>query len=125
MDRIGHCIGFGITMSGRRRDIITRATRSLERSFASRRSLAETASLLGISDRHLRELFRVHTGRSPAQYVRSLRIDKAKQLLAGGMPVKQVAVEAGFFDQSHLNRHFKHAVGLTPAQYARRFGSKA
>jgi AraC-like DNA-binding protein len=41
----------------------------------------------------------------------------AKQLLARGMSIAQVAAEVGFADQSHLTRKFKSLVGATPRQY--------
>ncbi len=43
---------------------------------------------------------------------------QAKHLLAGGMGPAQVAVSCGLADQSHLTRHFKRLVGVTPGAYA-------
>jgi AraC-like DNA-binding protein len=47
-----------------------------------------------------------------------MRVFRAKQLLAAGVPIAQAAFDTGFTDQSHLNRHFKRLVGITPGQYA-------
>ncbi|NJM42377.1 MAG: AraC family transcriptional regulator [Anaerolineae bacterium] len=39
-------------------------------------------------------------------------------MLSVGNPIAQVALDVGFVDQSHLNKHFKRIVGITPKQYA-------
>ena len=48
-----------------------------------------------------------------------LALRRAKLLLREGLPITQVAVEAGFYDQAHLTRHFKRIVGLPPARYVK------
>ena len=50
-----------------------------------------------------------------------MRVTQAKKLLSMAMPIAEVAVETGFSDQSHLHRHFKRIVGVTPGQYIRGF----
>jgi AraC-like DNA-binding protein len=62
-------------------------------------------------------MFTRHMGLPPHAYRKQQRIHKAKQLLRNRMPISRVAVEAGFADQSHLTRHFKQIVGVTPGQY--------
>jgi AraC-like DNA-binding protein len=49
----------------------------------------------------------------------SRRIDLARGLLLDGMPPSLAAAEAGFYDQSHLTRHFRHVLGTSPGRYAR------
>ena len=49
----------------------------------------------------------------------SRRIDLARRLLLDGMPPSLAAAEAGFYDQSHLSRHFRHVLGTSPGRYAR------
>jgi AraC-like DNA-binding protein len=46
-------------------------------------------------------------------------VHKAKDLLLNGTPIAEAALEAGFFDQSHLNRVFKKFHGVTPGQYSK------
>jgi AraC-like DNA-binding protein len=60
---------------------------------------------------------------SPHQYLTSRRIDLARRLLLDGVPPALAAAEAGFYDQPHLNRHFRHILGTSPGRYARS-GSK-
>ena len=58
-------------------------------------------------------------GISPHQYLTSQRVDLARRLLLDGMPPSLAAAEAGFYDQSHLSRHFKHVLGVGPGRFAR------
>lgn len=48
---------------------------------------------------------------------RVLLIDYARHLLSKRLPISQVGLEAGFFDQSHFTRWFKKILGITPGQY--------
>ena len=57
------------------------------------------------------------TGLTPHQYVIQNRIREAKILLAGSVAIADVAGQTSFYDQSHLNRWFKTAIGITPKQY--------
>jgi len=79
-------------------------------------SLADVAGAAGYSPRHFSRLFRESTGLSPHQYVIRGRVERAKGLLLGGMPAGQAARAGGFHDQSHLTRHFKAVLGVTPGR---------
>jgi AraC-like DNA-binding protein len=81
-------------------------------------SLEELAQLTHLSRAYLIRSFRHTVGIPPYTYLLQLRIERAKQLLAEGLPIAYVAQEVGFTDQSHLARHFKSITGLTPRQYA-------
>ncbi len=93
------------------------AKRLIDLSFTGCVSLDQLAKTLEISPRTLRDLFKQALGVSPIQYLTSLRIAEAKRLIDLGRPIKQIPAEVGFFDQSHLTRHFKRATGKTPAEY--------
>jgi len=80
-------------------------------------TLEELAKAAGLSRYHLLREFRRTFGLTPHVYHRSLRIDRAKRLLAGGWPISRVVTATGFSDQSHLNRRFRQLVGVTPGQY--------
>ena len=83
------------------------------------RDCAELAECLGLSPWRLSRLFRRAVGLTMPEYRLHLRLRAAKKLLAQGAAPAYAALEAGFFDQSHLNREFRRRVGLTPAGYAR------
>lgn len=61
--------------------------------------------------------FKRATGLPPHAYRMNCRIELARQLLQQGMAVAQVALECGFFDQSHFHRHFKAMTTVTPKEY--------
>ena len=66
--------------------------------------------------------FRRHLDTTPADYLRHLRVDEARQLLLDTeRPVADIALETGFTDQSHLTRVFRRSLGETPAALRRRF----
>lgn len=79
--------------------------------------------LSGLSERSFHRRFKHATGLSPMGYVQTLRLEEAKQLLETTTePVDQIAVAVGYEDASFFGRLFRRKVGLTPAQYRRRFG---
>jgi AraC-like DNA-binding protein len=61
-----------------------------------------------------------HIGISPHRYICQLRVQRAQALMRNGIPPATAASEAGFYDQSHLSRHFKSMCGMTPGQYLAR-----
>ena len=80
-------------------------------------SLDELEHVCGYRRRQLCRDFRSVTGTSPYRYLIMRRLDKARQLIIDGQPLSLVAVETNFSDQSHFNRHFKKAFGLTPKRW--------
>jgi transcriptional regulator GlxA family with amidase domain len=63
--------------------------------------------------------FQRQVGMPPHRFRAHLRVARARELLATGLECTKVAHEAGFCDQSHLNRAFKEHTGTTPGAYAR------
>ena len=82
-------------------------------------TLDEAAKLLHAHPTHLVRAFSTAFGIAPHQYLTARRVDRARRLLLDGMPLGETATAAGFFDQPHLNRHFKRVVGTTPGRFAR------
>ena len=81
--------------------------------------LTEAATLLGAHPTHLVRAFGQEYGIAPHQYLTGRRLDRARRLLLDGRRPADAATEVGFYDQAHLNRHFKRLLGTTPAAYAR------
>jgi AraC family transcriptional regulator len=71
----------------------------------------------GVHPVHLSRTFRRVHGCTIGEYVRGLRIERAMELLRGHDPIGEVAIEAGFSDQSHLCRELKRAIGVTPRAF--------
>jgi AraC family transcriptional regulator len=44
------------------------------------------------------------------------RVERAKTLLGEGMPISQTALETGFAHQSHLARHMRRLLGVSPSE---------
>jgi AraC-like DNA-binding protein len=64
--------------------------------------------------------FRDHLGCTVGDYVRGLRIDRVRELpMATSIPRSEVAMLAGFFDQSHMTRVVKRSLGVAPAMLRR------
>ena len=84
-------------------------------------TLAALAGRAGLSPRHLARLFRSEVGLTVAAWVEKARIDKARDLLEAGERPKQVAASCGFGDVDTFRRAFSRQLGVTPADYRRRF----
>lgn len=73
------------------------------------------ASVCSLSPAYFRRAFSMTFGVTPAAYVRNARVEHAATLLTStDMPLRDVAVESGFFDQAHLSNVFQRIHGDTP-----------
>ncbi len=78
----------------------------------------------GLPERSFVRRFVKATGMPPLEYVHSLRLEEAKQMLeTEDLPVEAIANEVGYEDASFFGRLFRRKIGLTPAHYRRRFSS--
>ena len=81
-------------------------------------SVDELASELALSRRHLSRKFQSIVGLSPGEFVRSVRLKRAAQLLKDSQyNVSEIADMVGFNTIKYFNRHFKTEFGKTPTQY--------
>lgn len=88
---------------------------------AERPSLAAIAAAAGVHPSTLVRMFRAHLGCSPGEYVRNTRLDLAKSaLLTTDRAIADIALEAGFYDQSHFTAAFRRYTGMTPARFRAR-----
>ncbi|XZG70811.1 AraC family transcriptional regulator [Chitinibacteraceae bacterium HSL-7] len=81
--------------------------------------LDELAAEVGVSRYHLVRRFKAWCGLTPHAYLLDCRINEARRLLAGDMPLAQLALELGFADQSHFVHAFRQRVSVTPGDYRR------
>ncbi len=81
--------------------------------------LATLAALTGLSRFQVLRAFKRRYGLPPHTYQLRVRLGKAQEALRRGEAPAMVAAATGFVDQSHLARHFKRALGVTPGQYVR------
>lgn len=80
------------------------------------------ASALCMSQQQLRRKLSAVTGDTPLAYIRALQMRRAQDLLDHNaeVPISDVAMKCGFFDNSHFTRAFKQALGVTPTQYRKK-----
>lgn len=81
-------------------------------------NLAEIASAAFLSEFHFARLFKKITGATPHAYLASLRIEKARRLLAEtDLPITEVGAQVGYTSQSHFTKIFREATGSTPRAF--------
>ncbi|MEW6130407.1 MAG: AraC family transcriptional regulator [Acidobacteriota bacterium] len=94
----------------------------LHEHFTEHLSLREQAEVVGVHPVHLAREFRRFYHCTVGDYVRRLRIEFACEKLAkSDAPLSEIALAAGFFDQSHFTRTFKQYTGNTPQHYRASF----
>jgi AraC family transcriptional regulator len=81
-------------------------------------SLEILATELNLSVYYFCELFARSMGMPPYKYILQQRVERAKQLLSNSQrSLSDIALDCGFANQSHLNRHFTKAAGISPKKY--------
>jgi AraC-like DNA-binding protein len=108
---------------GREAAPIRRARQHADESYMQDLTLDDLAATAGLSRFYFLRAFRREVGVTPHAYLTGRRIAAAKVLLDGDVPLSEVALACGFYDQSHFTRSFKGCTGVTPGQYRR--GSRA
>lgn len=92
-----------------------RVTDYISDNLARDLTLSEIASVAHMSPFHFSRMFRLSTDLSPHQYVVRRRVERAKELLVlTDLPLHEVARRSGFADQSHLAKHTRRLLGVTP-----------
>lgn len=92
--------------------------------YAEPSPVAAMARLSGLAERSFKRRFQLATGMPPLEYVHTLRLEEAKQMLeSGSLPIEAIANEVGYEDAGFFGRLFRRKVNLTPAQYRKRFGA--
>jgi len=85
-------------------------------------SLQRLSDEIGYSQKHFIDLFREKVGVSPKQYMRIMRFQHAVREIENRRSLhwSEIAVESGYYDQSHFIHDFKAFSGFTPGEYLRR-----
>ena len=87
--------------------------------LAERVTLDDLAQATALSHYAVLRVFRREMGVTPHRYLTQVRVERARHLLLAGLSPAAVAQQVGFADQSHLTRHFRRLVGVTPGVFAR------
>jgi len=81
-------------------------------------SIQALAATAGLSMYHFARAFKQSEGMTPHDYLVQCRVRRARDLLADtDLPLSEIALAAGFADQSHCARRFREHVGVTPSSY--------
>lgn len=90
--------------------------------YAQPNPVARLVERSGLPERTFKRRFRAATGYTPIDYVQTLRIEEAKQLLeATEQAVDDIGVSVGYEDPTFFRRLFKRSTGVTPSRYRQRF----
>jgi AraC family L-rhamnose operon transcriptional activator RhaR len=105
--------------------LVQRMARYLRDNYARGVSIRDVAAQVHLSERHTRRLFHKVMGTSIKDYVMSLRLNAAAQmLLSGSLTIKAVGEATGFTDVQYFTTVFRQHVGLTPAAFRRQRGTR-
>lgn len=78
----------------------------------------ELEAVTGLDRYALSRHFRATYSTSPHRFLLMRRLQRARRMIEAGEALAEIAIAAGFSDQSHFNRHFKKAFGLTPGRWS-------
>jgi AraC-like DNA-binding protein len=107
------------TTGSRRRALCARTF--IRSSLYKRMPLAAIANEMGVSRATLYRDFKSAFGCGPGDYLRQARVEACTAMLRrGSRLITEIATECGFYDQSHFDRCFRVAMGVSPSEYRRR-----
>lgn len=99
-------------------EIIKKAIQYISRHFTENLTLEEVAGHVHLNAAYFSSMFKQSTGSSFKEYLNMVRVEESKRLLANtDYTIVDIAIAAGFEDQSYFSRVFKKYTGLTPRQY--------
>lgn len=99
---------------------VKRACDRLDSDLSGKVALQQLATELGLSVSHFSRAFRISTGLPPHQWLLQQRVKTAKQLMTvRDLPLSEIAISAGFANQSHFTRVFSQMVGVSPGAWRR------
>jgi AraC family transcriptional regulator len=99
---------------------VRQAQEILRAKFAENLSVAALAREVGVSPVHLTKAFRRWAGRSISDEVRGHRLDFAcREMMTAERSLFDIAIAAGYYDQSHFCREFRRHTGMTPSDFRR------
>jgi len=89
----------------------------LESETLGKFSLEKSANRFGLDKYKFLRLFKQETGLTPNHFIILKRVEKCKELLQTQDDLLDIAIQTGFYDVTHLCKHFKKITGITPLAY--------
>lgn len=101
---------------------VRNALNYIEKNFSSDITLEAIADVCYVTKFHLAHKFKKATGKTIGEYIRFLRIEKAKKLLSETeLSVSSVAYECGYNETNYFHRIFRRETGLPPGEYRKKY----
>jgi AraC family transcriptional regulator len=98
--------------------IVRRLREHIDNNIEQRISVEALAKLANLSVCYFVRAFKQSVGMTPHDYLIRRRVERTMELLSGtDMPLSEIALAAGFADQSHCARRFRQHVGMSPRDY--------
>ena len=115
-------------VAGRQHDdaIVAQAQVWAVDNYASSAPVAAMADHCGLTERSLLRRFKRATGQTPADYIQTLRIEEAKQVLeTSTSPIDKVAEDVGYTETSSFRNAFRKRVGMSASAYRKKWSTRA
>jgi AraC-like DNA-binding protein len=114
----GTMVSAGFARGGLAPRVLRRIHEYIDDNIDQRISVGLLAALANLSVCYFVRAFKQSMGVTPHDYLIRRRVERTKQLLSGtDIPLSQIALAAGFADQSHFARRFRQHVGMSPRDY--------
>jgi transcriptional regulator GlxA family with amidase domain len=125
-DRSEGQAAYAVMGQGRRHEdaVIAQCQVWIAEHYQSQNPVSRMVARSGLAERTFKRRFQAATGYSPVEYVQTLRVEEAKQLLEStNEPTDAIAHQVGYDDPASFRSLFKRKTGITPARYRQRFQS--
>ena len=117
-----HCLAGYEFKSPNKKYVVQQIMKYMENHYKEKISLDQIAENMYLSPFYISKLFKSETGDTPINYLISLRMEKAKELLDQNstLSVQEAAAAVGYEDAYHFSKLFKKFYGLSPLYYKAR-----
>lgn len=99
------------------KELIQKSLEYINDNLSSELTVSQLSNLANLSLYYYIRLFKEEIGLTPKEYILQQRVNKVKELILKGLPLSHIALECGFYDQSHMIKYFKAYTGLSPSIY--------
>lgn len=108
-----------IYVTGEQKDSIKRVCDYISQNFTENLSLNKLAEIACLSPFHFQREFKKSIGITPHEYLSDFRISESNKMLLRSEDIADIAIQLGFFDQSHFSKIYRKTVGIPPGKYCK------